>query len=75
MAKVTVTISGPVGCGKSAIMGEILIALRAVGVPVHIQGESPNANQVRGEPDWINDLDIYKPSVVLVEKIDTAARR
>ena len=31
---ITVTVSGPVGSGKSAICGEIEIALRAIGVNV-----------------------------------------
>ena len=33
-AKVTVTVSGPVGSGKSRIAAEIEIALKAIGVTV-----------------------------------------
>ena len=31
---VTVTASGPCGSGKSAVLGEIEIAMQALGVPV-----------------------------------------
>jgi hypothetical protein len=70
MAEITVTVSGPVGCGKSAIAGEIEIALRAVGVPVRFADEK----EMRSEKnmtgaDWTGDLEMYQPSVVIVEHI------
>lgn len=70
MSTVTVTVSGPVGCGKSAIAGEIEIALRAIGVPVRYADERAALSEKRmTHADWQTYLDMYKPSVVLVEQI------
>lgn len=71
MADVTVTISGPVGCGKSAIAGEIEIAMRAIGVPVRYADEAGALSEKRmTHADWQTDLDMYKPSVVIVEALE-----
>jgi hypothetical protein len=70
MTEITVTVSGPVGCGKSAIAGEIEIALRALGVPVRFadkKGEREEKNMTGA--DWAGYIDMYKPSVVIVEHI------
>lgn len=70
MNTVTITASGPVGCGKSAILGEIEIALKAIGVqveyadPVEAQKEK---NMTHADWDWA--LDLYRPVVVLVETL------
>lgn len=66
--EVHVTVSGETGIGKSAILGEIEIALKAIGVPVRYtdeEQERSDKNMVRG--DWANDLEMYQPSVVLEE--------
>lgn len=62
---VTVTVSGPTGSGKSAICGEIEIALCAIGVPVtwNDQGEKNLTHA-----NWQRALDLYQPHVVIVEK-------
>lgn len=70
MTEITVTVSGPVGCGKSAIAGEIEIALKAIGVPVVFADEK----EMRSEKnmtgaDWTGYLEMYKPSVVISEQI------
>jgi adenylylsulfate kinase-like enzyme len=70
MSEITVTVSGPVGCGKSSIAGEIEIALKAIGVPVRFADEK----EMRSEKnmtgaDWTGYLEMYKPSVVIVEQI------
>jgi len=62
---VIVTVSGPTGSGKSAICGEIEIAMRAIGVPVTWDDEGEK-NMTHA--DWQSALDLYKPSVVIVEK-------
>lgn len=70
MTEIVVTASGPVGCGKSAILGEIEIALRAIGVPVRYADEDAaqqEANQTHAE--WMDYIEMYRPSVVLVEEI------
>ena len=70
MAEITVTVSGPGGCGKSAVAGEIEIALRAVGVPVRYHDERAALSEKRMTgADWTGYIDLYQPSVVIVEAI------
>jgi len=64
---VTVTVSGPVGCGKSAICGEIEIALRAIGVPVTWDDDGEK-NMTHA--DWQGALEMYKPTVVIRETLE-----
>ena len=69
--EITVTVSGPVGCGKSAIAGEIEIALRAIGVPVRFADEADSRSEKNMTgADWTGYLDMYQPRVVIVEKIE-----
>lgn len=71
MSDITVTISGPVGSGKSAIAGEIEIAMKAIGVPVRYAdpvGAQSEKNMTHA--DWQTYLEMYEPSVVLIEKIE-----
>jgi uridine kinase len=66
---VTVTISGPTGSGKSAIYYEIMVALQAIGVPVVHADPKEVARQKRsGETDSHGDIDLYKPTVTLIER-------
>lgn len=68
--EVVVTVSGPVGCGKSAIAGEIEIALRAIGVPVlYADPVAAQSEKNMTHADWQTALDMYRPSVVIVEEI------
>ena len=70
MAEILVIVSGPVGCGKSAIAGEIEIALRAIGVPVRFVDEAAMQAEKNGtHADWQSALDLYKPSVAILEQI------
>lgn len=71
MALITVTVSGPVGCGKSAICGEIEIALRAIGVPVEWRDSLSEKRMTHA--DWQTPLDLYKPNVIIVEQIEQGA--
>lgn len=67
---VTVTVSGPVGCGKSAIAGEIEIAMKAIGVPVAwADPVAARSEKNMTHADWQWAIDLYQPRVVLVEKI------
>ena len=67
---VTVTVSGPVGCGKSAIAGEIEIALKAIGVPVsYADPAAAQSEKNMTHADWQAYLEMYRPSVVIVEEI------
>lgn len=70
MSEITVTVSGPVGCGKSAIAGEIEIALKAIGVPVRFANEKDMRSEKNMTgADWTGYLEMYKPSVVIVEAL------
>lgn len=63
---IIVTVSGPVGSGKSAICGEIEIALRAIGVAVSWDDKGEKAMT---HADWASALEMYRPHVVIVEEI------
>lgn len=64
MSKITVIVTGETGSGKSAIAGEIEIALKAIGVPVAWQ-DADRENWTHGNEYWI---DLYKPEVTIVEQ-------
>jgi hypothetical protein len=67
-AEVKIIVSGPVGSGKSALLGEIEIMLKALGVPVRYEDEAGAQAEKNGNhADWTAELEMYKPSVVLVE--------
>lgn len=64
--RVSVTVSGPTGSGKSAVLGEIMIALRAIGLTVEIgEGERLEMGMTHG--DFATALDLYRPTVTLRE--------
>ncbi len=66
ISTVTVTVSGPTGSGKSAVMGEIEIALKALGITVeHVAEFQSEKNMTHA--DWQEALDLYKPTVLLKE--------
>ena len=68
MSEVTITVSGPCGSGKSALLGEIEIMLKAMGVPVRFADEAEARAEKNGNhADWTSELELYQPSVVLVE--------
>jgi hypothetical protein len=59
-----------VGCGKSAILGEIEIALRALGIPiVHADPIAWRSEKNTTHADWQRQLDLYKPVVLLDERV------
>jgi len=64
---VEVNVCGPVGCGKSAICGEIEIALRAIGVKVSWPDGDDEKRLTHA--DWQSALDLYDPTVVIREII------
>lgn len=66
-ATVYVEVSGLTGVGKSAVMGEIEIALRAIGLTVE-HDEAFQAEKNGTHADWQRALDLYKPKVVLRER-------
>lgn len=63
--EVLVTVSGFTGCGKSAIAGEIEIAMKAIGVPV--KWTNGDAEKRMTGADWLTAIEIYKPTVRIVE--------
>lgn len=69
MSEITVTASGPVGSGKSAILGEIEILCKALGIPCRYANEAAAQSEKNmTHADWTSALEMYKPCVVLVEK-------
>lgn len=65
--RVYVEVSGLTGTGKSAVMGEIEIALRALGLTVeHDAGFQSEKNMTHA--DWQTALDLYNPVAVLRER-------
>ncbi|KVF08958.1 hypothetical protein WJ04_09000 [Burkholderia vietnamiensis] len=71
MNKVTITVSGAVGSGKSALCGEIEILCKALGLQVNWIGGREEKNLTYA--DWTEALEMYKPSVTLVEQIERKA--
>ena len=68
MSEVTITAAGRVGSGKSALLGEIEILLKALGVPYRYA--DPKAAQVEKNlthADWVGEIERIKPTVVLAE--------
>lgn len=68
MSEVRIIARGDVGSGKSALLGEIEIALKAIGIPV--RWANPKAAQAEKNgthADWFSYLEMTKPSVVLEE--------
>lgn len=63
--EVLVVVSGFTGCGKSAIAGEIEIAMKAIGVPV--QWTNGDAEKHMTGADWLAAIEAYKPTVRIVE--------
>jgi hypothetical protein len=68
VSKVTITVSGAVGSGKSALCGEIEILCKALGVPVNWIGGQEEKNLTHA--DWTEALEMYKPVVEIVEVIE-----
>ncbi|MGT1201466.1 ead/Ea22-like family protein [Klebsiella pneumoniae] len=64
--EVLVTVAGFTGCGKSAIAGEIEIAMKAIGVPV-TWANGDSEKRMTGA-DWLNAIEMYKPTVRIVEE-------
>ena len=62
---VMVTVTGRTGSGKSAIAGEIEIALKAIGVSVSWPDGVAEKNMTHA--DWQSALEMYNPSVVIRE--------
>lgn len=63
--EVLAVVSGFTGCGKSAIAGEIEIAMKAIGVPV--KWTNGDAEKRMTGADWLTAIEMYKPTVRIVE--------
>ena len=63
--EVLVVVSGFTGCGKSAIAGEIEIAMKSIGVPV--KWTNGDAEKRMTGADWLTAIEMYKPTVRIVE--------
>ncbi len=63
--EVLVVVSGFTGCRKSAIAGEIEIAMKAIGVPV--KWTNGDAEKRMTGADGLTAIEMYKPTVRIVE--------
>lgn len=70
MARVTITVEGPVGSGKSALCKEIEILCRALGVPCEWHNGQQELNGSGG--DSHDELQMYQPNVLLREVLTTS---
>ena len=79
MSEIKITVEGPVGSGKSALLGEIEILCKAIGIPVrYADPEDAASEKAMTHADWAEYLEMYEPSVVLQEKdqrVDEADRQ
>lgn len=66
-AVVYVEVSGLTGSGKSAVMGEIEIAMRALGISVEHDDDFQSEKNMT-HADWQKALELYQPRVVLRER-------
>jgi len=62
---VTVTVSGLTGSGKSAVCGEIEIALKAIGLVVRWPDGKEEKRLTHA--DWQSALDLYRPEILIQE--------
>ena len=70
MSKVTITIEGEVGSGKSALLGRIAQLMAYLDIPVTYEiPEEARIERENTRDNWDSDLEMYKPSVHLVEKL------
>lgn len=68
-SSITVIVEGAVGTGKSAIAGEIEIALKAIGVPVRFLDEAGMRSEKNmTHADWQSAIEMYRPSVTIIER-------
>ena len=72
MPTIDITVSGPVGCGKSALMTEILVTLKAIGVDAEIVGQVPY--DTGGDPAAMLDMYRDKMRVVIAEGFSPSSR-
>lgn len=73
--EVTITVAGPVGSAKSALLGEIEILMKALGVPVRYADEAEaQAEKNMAHADWQWSIELYQPQVVLVEELTRASK-
>ena len=70
MSQIKITVSGPVGSGKSKVLAEICATLKAIGVEFRFKDDATRhgveADMREGHVDWI---DLYKPVAWLEEKL------
>jgi hypothetical protein len=61
--KVQIIVSGPVGCGKSAIVEEIAVALKAIGIEVSFADPRAVQSERNMVGDHIGSLEIYRKGI------------
>jgi hypothetical protein len=76
MGEVLVIVAGAVGSGKSAVLGEIEIALRAIGLTVRYSDDKQaQIERALTHADWETALATSQPQIVLMEQIERPVSR
>jgi uridine kinase len=76
MSRVTITIEGEVGSGKSAILGKIAQLMEYLDIPITYDNPQEAQSERNSTKDnWASDLDLYRPSVHLVEKVSPSPEK
>ncbi len=65
--RISVIITGKTGVGKSAVYGEIMLALKAIGVEVHHADPHHDAVELSFATEWHDQLADMKPVVTMHE--------
>lgn len=63
--KILVCVYGATGSGKSAICGEIEIALRALGLQVTWANGDQEKRMTHA--DWAQAIELYEPEITIME--------
>jgi hypothetical protein len=64
--EIEIIARGETGSGKSALLGEVEILLRALNIPYRYANPK-DAEYEKNGADWIGELEKAKPAVVLIE--------
>lgn len=68
--EVAIIVEGPVGAGKSALLGEVELTLKSLSIPYRwAKPKEAQTEKNMTHADWIGELEATKPSVVLHERI------
>lgn len=69
---IEITASGPVGSGKSAVLGEIEILCQALNLDVsYVSADRAQSEKNMTHADWVGELEVTRP-IVLLKEVNSA---